>query len=106
MNYKNISNAKQFEVIELSDEELKVVSLNQLKKIEKSAIEFDGFVGHRNCGTLDRFIQKCITSEKEKTMSVLSEISEAISSGNKDRFHWANRQLKIMVKEYNDGKEN
>lgn len=104
MDYRKISNLRQFEVIELADEEYKIVTLNNLKKIEKFAIKFDGFTGHRNCGGIEKIIKECVKSEVTKLMDTIGEISQAISSGDKDKFHWANRELKIILKEFKDGK--
>ena len=51
------NNFNQFEIIELNDGELRLVSLDELQQIEKSAIEFDGFTGHINRGSLSTFIE-------------------------------------------------
>jgi hypothetical protein len=41
-------------VIELSDEELKIVTAEELAEMEKSAMEFDGFLGFTVRGRLVR----------------------------------------------------
>lgn len=41
-------------LIELSDNEYKVVTENELRKMEKEAMEFDGFYGWRVVGYCDQ----------------------------------------------------
>ncbi len=45
-------------VLELSDNEIKIVSREQLKKMEESAIEFDGFFGWSVIGTMNDILKK------------------------------------------------
>ena len=45
-------------LIELSDNELKLIDKKELEEIEKSAMEFDGFTGMRIVGQVEPFIIK------------------------------------------------
>ena len=50
---KRITESQEY-VIELSDEELKIVTAEELAEMEKSAMEFDGFLGFTVRGRLVR----------------------------------------------------
>jgi hypothetical protein len=50
---KRITDSQEY-VIELSDEELKIVTAEELAEMEKSAMEFDGFLGFTVRGRLVR----------------------------------------------------
>ena len=50
-------------IIELSDNELKIVTEKELKEMEKSAIEFDGFEGWIVKGEL---LERTVEYEKRK----------------------------------------
>jgi hypothetical protein len=50
---ERITESEQY-VIELSDEELKIVTAEELAEMEKSAMEFDGFLGFTVRGRLVR----------------------------------------------------
>ncbi len=50
----NVTTESEQYVIELSDEELKIVTAEELAEMEKSAMEFDGFLGFTVRGRLVR----------------------------------------------------
>ena len=50
---ERITDSQEY-VIELSDEELKIVTAEELAEMEKSAMEFDGFLGFTVRGRLVR----------------------------------------------------
>ena len=73
-------------LIELSDEELRLVSEQELKDIEKSAIEFDGFLGHRVVGYITpsdstELINKAIEESFIK-VSMYSDRGQFVINGN------------------------
>ena len=64
METPTISNANQFEVIDINGE-LRIVSLDELQTMEQQALEFDGFTGHMNRGSLNSFLTENYVPKSE-----------------------------------------
>ena len=71
-------------LIELSDEELKIVSKDELEEIDKSDMEFDGFNSYRLVGQIMTHAEK-----KAYRKAELEKVSEESIEYNADE--WANK---------------